>query len=405
MVECPGCHRNDLSVTGLSQHLSKTKDACCNTVLTASRTNLRTLSPPPYNDVDAQNLEDGLFQPFDEEPQEPHDESSSDEENTTEEPEWEPPVQEDNGDIPGSELDDNSADRETHQHVEHQIIEQDRVLIVQYPDARAGKPIAHIEVRDVNAAYGSSINDVENPYSPFSSRMDWEITQWAKLCGPTLTAFSDLLSIGGKKLDEQWPGATVIPVVISTDKTQVMMFHNKTAYPIYLTIGNIPKEIVANHPGVLMSSSHIFPPPVWNTSPTKPHVIEAQRISIMQNAGLDGLAMRSGDGISRDYPEQVLTSAVKTTECPKCDIPPNELESSTAAFEICDLNNVLDALATIDVGDLKFIQACHDAGIKPIIHPFWERLPYTNIFQAITPDILHQLYQGLVKHLLTSAKP
>ncbi|KAG1786944.1 uncharacterized protein HD556DRAFT_1449283 [Suillus plorans] len=122
--------------------------------------------------------------------------------------------------------------------------------------------------------------------------------------------------------------------------------------------------------------------------------------------------MRSGDGISRychplfacfvgDYPKQLLATGVKTTECPKCDIPPDELESSTAPFEIRDLDTVLDALATIDVGDLTdFIQACRNAGIKPIVHPFWERLPHVNIFQAITPDILHQLYQGLVKHLL-----
>ncbi|KAG2129435.1 hypothetical protein DEU56DRAFT_741345, partial [Suillus clintonianus] len=61
---------------------------------------------------------------------------------------------------------------------------------------------------------------------------------------------------------------------------------------------------------------------------------------------------------------------------------------------------VLDALAAIDHGDLEFVRACHEAGIKPIIHPFWEPLPYTNIFRAITPDVLHQLYQGLIKHLL-----
>ncbi|KAJ6631941.1 hypothetical protein B0H10DRAFT_2159548 [Mycena sp. CBHHK59/15] len=31
----------------------------------------------------------------------------------------------------------------------------------------------------------------------------------------------------------------------------------------------------------------------------------------------------------------------------------------------------------------------------PIYACFWEGLPYTNIFQAISPDILHQLYQGI----------
>jgi Plavaka transposase len=39
------------------------------------------------------------------------------------------------------------------------------------------------------------------------------------------------------------PGATIIPLIVSTDKTQLTLFRNKSAYPVYLTIGNIPKEI------------------------------------------------------------------------------------------------------------------------------------------------------------------
>ncbi|KAG2365018.1 hypothetical protein BDR07DRAFT_1470591 [Suillus spraguei] len=358
------------------------------------------------------------------------------------------------------------------------------------------------------------MSNSENPYSPFSSRMDWEIAQWAKLRGPSSTAFSDLLSIEGvnehlglsyknsrelndiidkqlpgcptfrceqiivageafdiyhrdvlecikalygdpdfadylvfaperhytdddetvqlysdmhtgkwwwntqKMLDEKRLGATIVPVIISTDKTQVTMFHNKTAYPVYLTIGNIPKEIIHHKPSrrahVLLAYlpttclEHITNKASRRRSAANLyHACMARVLSPLENTGLDGLAMRSGDGILRhchplfacfigDYPEQVLATTVKTTECPKCDIPPDELESATAPFEIRDLHAVLDTLATIDVGDLEFVQACRDAGIKPIVHPFWKRLPYANIFQAVTPDILHQLYQGLI---------
>ena len=44
---------------------------------------------------------------------------------------------------------------------------------------------------------------------------------------------------------------------------------------------------------------------------------------------------------------------------------------------------------------------CSESQLKPIPHPFWKKLPYTNIYHSITPDILHQIYQGTVKHLIT----
>ncbi|VDC05421.1 unnamed protein product, partial [Peniophora sp. CBMAI 1063] len=51
-----------------------------------------------------------------------------------------------------------------------------------------------------------------------------------------------------------------------------------------------------------------------------------------------------------------------------------------------------------------FIAACQDAGVKPITNPFWKDWDYADIHQALTPDILHQLYQGMVKHLIVWLK-
>lgn len=55
------------------------------------------------------------------------------------------------------------------------------------------------------------------------------------------------------------------------------------------------------------------------------------------------------------------------------------------------------ALAQVDAETYQ--ETCTNAGIKPIYHPFWEQLPYINIYHLITLDILHQLHQGVFKHL------
>lgn len=39
-------------------------------------------------------------------------------------------------------------------------------------------------------------------------------------------------------------GAALAPVIIATDKTQLTQFSgSKSAYPVYLTLGNIPKAL------------------------------------------------------------------------------------------------------------------------------------------------------------------
>jgi hypothetical protein len=37
-------------------------------------------------------------------------------------------------------------------------------------------------------------------------------------------------------------------------------------------------------------------------------------------------------------------------------------------------------------------------------HPFSQDFPFTNIHTSITPDVLHQLYQGVLKHLINWCK-
>jgi Plavaka transposase len=127
--------------------------------------------------------------------------------------------------------------------------------------------------------------------------------------------------------------------------------------------------------------------------------------------GETGIAMMSGDGISRrchpiltafvgDYPEQVLVSCTYSHRCPKCNVRPDRL-GDYSRFPPRDYDEALETFHLAD-GDVHvFHSACRNAGLKPVFHPFWEALPLTDIFVSITPDILHQMLQGVMKHLIS----
>jgi hypothetical protein len=56
-------------------------------------------------------------------------------------------------------------------------------------------------------------------------------------------------------------GITLIPIILSSDKTQLTVFGLKTAYSLYLTIGNLPKHIQRKPSHKPTFYLHIFPPP------------------------------------------------------------------------------------------------------------------------------------------------
>ncbi|TBU36601.1 hypothetical protein BD309DRAFT_1069783 [Dichomitus squalens] len=225
-----------------------------------------------------------------------------------------------------------------------------------------------------------------------------------------------------KQLERDRPGATVIPVIISSDKTQLTTFGNKTAYPVYMTIGNLPKDVrskPSRRGQILLAylpTSRLLH--IKNKAARRRtlanlfHTCMSRVLAPLTSAGVKGMELVSGDGLVRrghpllatyvgDYPEQVLVTGCKTGECPKCTISRRDVGASSEPSQpLRDLGKVLDALAAFDEGPRAFASACREAGIKPLHHPFWQDLPYTNIFLSITPDILHQLHQGVIKHLL-----
>jgi hypothetical protein len=229
-------------------------------------------------------------------------------------------------------------------------------------------------------------------------------------------------------VEQNNPGATIIPILLSSDKTQLTMFGNKTAYPVYMTIGNIPKEIrrkpsrrayillayLSRKVGYLPTSrlGHIKNKASRRrTLANLFHICLSFITAPLREAGVTGIPVASGDGKLRrghpivacyigDYPEQLLVTCVKTGWCPSGQTEHDRLGDGEAKCVLRSLAKILDALDTLDEGGTRYAQACTEAGIKPVVHPFWEQLPYTNICLAITSDVLHQLYQGIIKHLI-----
>lgn len=64
-----------------------------------------------------------------------------------------------------------------------------------YTSSQCGQPITHSEC--IDSRYELHVNGTGNPWAPFLSKMEWEVSRWAKLRGPSSTAFSELLAIEG----------------------------------------------------------------------------------------------------------------------------------------------------------------------------------------------------------------
>ncbi|OAX31749.1 hypothetical protein K503DRAFT_794902 [Rhizopogon vinicolor AM-OR11-026] len=169
-------------------------------------------------------------------------------------------------------------------------------------------------------------------------------------------------------------GAAVSPVIIATDKMQLTQFSgSKSAYPVYLTLGNIPRA-VRHKPSqqACILIGYLSIEKILGSKLTKKdkslwvqclfHDSMRTVLEPLKEVGMTGMEVTGGDGKVRmvypilacyivDYPEQCLVTC----------------------------SNISGTIQ----------------------HPFWEGFPYANIHLSITPDILHQLYQGIFKHALS----
>jgi len=115
-------------------------------------------------------------------------------------------------------------------------------------------------------------------------------------------------------VNEVKPGGTVAPILISTDKTKLIHFiGGKVAYPVYLNVGNIPKQIQqkpSQHACILITYLSVdkIDRSAMGMSDQEHH-IQVQRVfhevicivlESLIKAGKKGMEMVSSDGSIRD---------------------------------------------------------------------------------------------------------
>lgn len=227
--KCPGCLKSFISQRAhlaqasnpLCRRLAKKRRSSCTGFVRTPQRNPPQRQGPQYPSASTHNLalaptdntpppeEDSNRSPSPELPHTPHnDENGWDDEdldNSDEDlddisdsspPGWEPPVSNDTGNV---SIRSDDEDQSSPSVPLEDLRERTWVTpnIVKFPNLRAGEPLRSVD--STNSAYATLLGggSASNPYTPFASKIDWEVAKWAKLQGPSSASLMELLKIEG----------------------------------------------------------------------------------------------------------------------------------------------------------------------------------------------------------------
>lgn len=222
-------------------------------------------------------------------------------------------------------------------------------------------------------------------------------------------------------MNEGKADGSIASLILASDPTTLsIMCGGQKAYPVYGTLANISKrarrqpskrawmllgylpidgfEDVANDDERRRLKSELI------------HRSMERILAPLREASEKGVEMWCSDGRKRrifprvaaytaDWPEQNLQSCTSEGSCPVCKTTYTGRGNLDQQAELRDREETLGVLRAYFLRG-KSAAELKQLNLKPV-WPWWGDIPYLNLATCFTPDLLHQVYQGLFKtHLL-----
>ncbi|KAJ7034262.1 hypothetical protein C8F04DRAFT_1210668 [Mycena alexandri] len=216
--------------------------------------------------------------------------------------------------------------------------------------------------------------------------------------------------------DEDTHGGMFVPVIGGSDKTTVSVATgHQEFHPFYSSPGNLTGVARRAHGNGVLPVAFL---PIAKTTKRQRKTPAFQkfvrqmyhaclaRVYEPLKAGMttpevvrcpDGHFRRAIYGIGpyiADYPEQVWLACVVQNWCPKCDARPTDLDAGGARMRSHRKTDFL--ITCFDPGTLW-----DDFGIRSDVQPFTHDFLRAEIYELLSPDLLHQIIKGTFKdHLV-----
>ncbi|KAG2136951.1 uncharacterized protein EDB93DRAFT_1242305 [Suillus bovinus] len=235
-------------------------------------------------------------------------------------------------------------------------------------------------------------SDNTRQWKDFMSR-DWAWQQAVCLASDTISQ------------DPETQGSTLVPIILSSDKTTVSVgTGNNEYYPLYASIGNVHNNMRRAHRDALVIIGFLAIPKT-DRSHSKDDSFQIFRHQLFHSslsAILSSLkpfmttheVVRCGDGpYIADYEEQLVLSCVVKHWCLKCIAVHTNLDGGGIYHSHEHIDFLINELHADILWD--------EFGLIGDLVPFTNDFPRADIHELLSFDLLHQLIKGAFKdHLV-----